>query len=118
VPASCLLVFTHFDEVKGDNLPNAAAKEQHVLASAENVLASIGEELGPFAERCASLAPLKEACFFVGGIDEDARRHQEDAQAHYRQLQSLLGAIDAIVEKPAPPCGTAGVRPHEPGLSQ
>ncbi|MCM2480269.1 Rab family GTPase, partial [Serpentinimonas maccroryi] len=44
-----LLVFTHFDEVKGDNLPNAAAREQHVLASAENVLASIGEELGPFA---------------------------------------------------------------------
>ena len=30
-----LLVFTHSDEVKGDNLPNAAAKEQHVLASAE-----------------------------------------------------------------------------------
>ena len=62
-----LLVFTHFDEVKGDNLPNAVAKEQHVLASAENVLASIGEELGPFAER-ALRCRLKEACFFVGGI--------------------------------------------------
>jgi hypothetical protein len=96
-----LLVFTHFDEVKGDNLPNATAKEQHVLESAENVLASIGEELGPFAER-ALRSRLKEACFFVGGIDGDLNAGKKSHKRTIGQLQSLLTAIDTIVEKPAP----------------
>jgi len=96
-----LLVFTHFDEVKGDNLPNAAAKEQHVLASAENVLASIGEELGPFAERALRYR-LKGACFFVGGIDEDLEPAKKTHKRTISQLQLLLTAIDTVVEKPAP----------------
>lgn len=96
-----LVVFTHFDEVKGDNLGNAADKEQHVLASAENVLASIGEELGPFAER-ALKGRLKEACFFVGGIDEHLNPAKKSHKRTIGQLQSLLAAIDGIVEKPAP----------------
>jgi hypothetical protein len=96
-----LLVFTHFDEVKGDNLPTAAAKEQHVLASAENVLASIGEELGPFAER-ALRCRLKEACFFVGDIDEDLDTTKKTHRRTVNQLQALLTAIDVIVEKPTP----------------
>jgi hypothetical protein len=96
-----LLVFTHFDEVKGDNLPNAAAREQHVLASAENVLAAIGEELGPFAERALRWR-LKEACFFVGGIDGNLDATKKIHKRTITQLQCLLTAIDGIVEKPAP----------------
>lgn len=96
-----LLVFTHFDDLKADNLPNAAAKEQHVLASAENVLASIGEELGPFAER-ALRRRLKTACFFVGGIDEHLDAAKKAQKRTIGQLQALLTVIDAIIEKPAP----------------
>jgi len=96
-----LLVFTHFDEVKGDNLPNDAAKEQHILESAEHVLASIGEELGPFAERALRLR-LKEACFFVGGIDENLDGSKKAHKRTIGQLQALLAAVDGIVEKPAP----------------
>jgi energy-coupling factor transporter ATP-binding protein EcfA2 len=96
-----LLVFTHFDEVKGDNLPSAEAKKQHVLASAENVLASIGEELGPFAER-ALRGRLKDACFFVGGIDEDLDATKKAHKRTIGQLEALLAAIDVIVRKPAP----------------
>ncbi|MBK8916497.1 MAG: GTPase domain-containing protein [Azonexus sp.] len=96
-----LLVFTHFDEVKGDNLPNADAKERHVLDSAENVLASIGEELGPFAERALRWR-LNEACFFVGGIDEDLDATKKAQKRTIGQLQALLAAIDTIVETPAP----------------
>lgn len=96
-----LLLFTHFDEVKGDNLPNAAAKEQHVLASAENVLASIGEELGPFAERALRWR-LKDACFFVGGIDKHLDATKKAQKRTIGQLQTLLAAIDTIVEKPKP----------------
>jgi hypothetical protein len=96
-----LLVFTHFDEVQGDNLPNATAREQHVLASAENVLASIGEELGPFAER-ALRGRLKDACFFVGGIDKSLEAPTKMQKRTIGQLQALLVAIDRIVERPAP----------------
>lgn len=96
-----LLVFSRFDEVKGDNLPNAAAREQHVLASAENVLASIGEELGPFAER-ALRCRIKDACFFVGNIDAELNPSKKAHQRTIAQLQGLIAAIDAIVEKPAP----------------
>ncbi|MDS4029837.1 MAG: hypothetical protein RKO66_07170 [Candidatus Contendobacter sp.] len=96
-----LLVFTHFDEVKGDNLRNAADRKQHVLASAENVLASIGEELGPFAER-ALRGRLKNACFFVGEIDENLDTTKKAHKRSIGELQALLVAIDAIVEKPAP----------------
>ena len=64
-----IIAFTHFDEVKGDNLPNASARVQHVLASAENVLAAFGEELGPYAER-ALRQRLESARFFFAGIHE------------------------------------------------
>jgi hypothetical protein len=99
--AKLLLVFTHFDEVKGDNLPNATAREQHVLASAENVLASIGEELGPFAER-ALRGRLKDACFFIGGIDKSLEAPTKMQKRTIGQLQALLVAIERIVERPAP----------------
>jgi len=96
-----LLVFTHFDEVKGDNLPNAAAKEQHVLTQAEGALSSIGEDLGPGAER-ALRGRLKNACFYVGGIDEHLDATKKLQKRTIAQLQALLAAIDTIVEKPAP----------------
>ncbi|MBS0659124.1 MAG: hypothetical protein JSR82_12855 [Verrucomicrobia bacterium] len=95
------LVFTHFDEVKGDNLPNAAAKEQHVLASAENVLASVGEELGPYAER-ALRSRLHEGCFFLGSIDETLEPKKKSHKRTILQMKALLAAIDAVVERPAP----------------
>lgn len=93
-----LVCFTHFDAVQGDNLPSASAKEEHVLASAENVLTGIGEELGTFAER-ALRRRLQEGCFFVGGIQE---RLKPSKRRTISQLSSMLNAIDTIVERPEP----------------
>lgn len=98
--ASKLLVaFTHFDSVKGDNLPTPSAKAQHVLSSAENVLAAIGEELGPFAER-ALRKRLETSRFFLGGIHERLNPEKKSANRTINQLRSLLDAIDTIVERP------------------
>lgn len=97
-----LLVFTHFDEVRGDNLPNSEAKAQHVLASAENVLASIGEELGPYAER-AIRGRLEDACFFVGSIDSKLDDSKKSHKRTIGQLQALLASIDTIIVKPPKP---------------
>lgn len=96
-----LLVFTHFDEVVGDNLPNAAARERHVLGSAESVLASIGEDLGSFAER-ALRGRLKSGCFFVGEINGHLDENRKSQKRTIGQLRALLSAIEAIVERPAP----------------
>jgi len=101
-----LFCFTHFDDVKGDNLPTFRAKEQHVLASAENVLPAIGEELGPFAER-ALRKRLQLGCFFVGGIHERLDSTSKRGARTVGQLSRMLESIDAIIERPAPARTTA-----------
>ena len=52
MPAKLHILFTHFDQVQGDNLPTFSAREEHVLASVENVLKAIGDELGPPQSGC------------------------------------------------------------------
>ena len=96
-----IIAFTHFDEVKGDNLPNASAKVQHVLASAENVLAAFGEELGPYAER-ALRQRLESARFFFADIHEPLSEATASGRRTISQIRKLLDAIDAVIERPAP----------------
>jgi energy-coupling factor transporter ATP-binding protein EcfA2 len=95
-----LIAFTHFDEVKGDNLLNNIAREHHVLASAENVLAAIGEDLGPYAEK-ALRGRLDQAKFFLGGLDVDLTANPKGKRT-IAQLKLLLMHIDQIVERPQP----------------
>ncbi|MBI5876591.1 MAG: hypothetical protein HZB53_02990 [Chloroflexi bacterium] len=96
-----ILAFTHFDQVKGDNLPNTSAKTQHVLASAENVLAAFGENLGPFAER-ALRGRLQAARFFLSDLHEPLSDSVATGRRTVKQLHSLLEAIDQVIEKPVP----------------
>lgn len=94
-----LIAFTHFDSVTGDNLPTPSAKAKHVLASAENVLAAIRDELGPFAER-ALRKRLETSQFFLGGIHEQLSPEKTSAKRTIKHLSALLNAIDAIIERP------------------
>ena len=96
-----ILVFTHFDEVKGDNLPTATAKVQHVMASAENVLAAIGEDLGPFAER-ALRKRLESARVFLEGIDKPVVESTKAGARTIAQMEKLLTFLDDAVERPKP----------------
>lgn len=94
-----ILAFTHFDDVKGDNLPNTAAKKRHVLASAENVLASFGEELGPYAER-ALRTRIDEARFFLAGLQDPLSDRTLQGKQTIKQLVTLLQALDDVTERP------------------
>jgi len=96
-----IVVFTHFDEVKGDNLPTRTAKIQHILASAENVLAAFGEELGPFAER-ALRKRLDEARFFLAAIDRPLGNETAAQRRTIEEVRKLLDAIDRVIERPKP----------------
>ena len=94
-----IMAFTHFDEVKGDNLPTASAKVQHVLSSAENVLAAFGQELGPYAER-ALRQRLEGARFFFADIHEPLSQATASGRRTISQVRKLLDAIDAVIERP------------------
>ncbi|GAA4975215.1 hypothetical protein [Actinoplanes utahensis] len=88
------LVFTHFDQVRGPNLPSFQAREEHVLASVENVLKSIGEDLGPAAER-ALRRRLDRARFFVGAIQTplEATVGTKIGQRSIQQFENLLAVL-------------------------
>ena len=88
-----ILVFTHFDEVKGDNLPNASAKARHVMASAENVLASFGEELGSYAKR-ALRKRLEDARFFLADIQGPL---SDDTSGGKRTMKQLLTSWKPLI---------------------
>ncbi|PKM07266.1 MAG: hypothetical protein CVV14_09185 [Gammaproteobacteria bacterium HGW-Gammaproteobacteria-4] len=97
--AKLIFAFTHFDKVSGDNLPNPSARAQHVLASAENVLSAIGEDLGPFAER-ALRARLNTSRVFLADLDHKLDVESKDGKRTASQLGKLLKMIDGIVERP------------------
>src|SRR5437016_6533784 len=99
--AKLIVCFTHFDAVTGDNIPTFQLKEQHVLASAENALTSIGEQLGSFAER-ALRQRFASACFFLGGLDRTLTLNTKLEKRTVAQSQELLRTIDAFVVKPEP----------------
>ena len=94
-----MICFTHMDLVKGDNIPSFSLRKQHVLASAENVLTSIGEELGRFAER-ALRQSMQRGCFFVGSIDGELESTSKQHQRSIDQLLQLLAAVTAVRELP------------------
>lgn len=81
--------FTHFDQVGGPNLPGVAAKQEHILASAENVLKAVGEDLGPFAERILRKR-LDHARFFLGGIQDELDSGKRADGRTVAQLRDLV----------------------------
>ncbi len=88
-------LFTHFDQVSGDNLPTFSAREEHVLASVENVLKAIGEELGPLAER-GLRQRLDAHRYFVGGIQDLLDPKKKAPGRTIDQLERLLEDLVAV----------------------
>ena len=99
--AKLIFAFSHFDQVRGDNLPTPAARSQQVLAPAENVLAAIGEELGPFAER-ALRTRLKTCRVFLANLDQTLDLESSEGQRTTAQFTKLLAMIDGVVDRPKP----------------
>jgi GTPase SAR1 family protein len=94
-----IIAFTHFDEIRGDNLTTPTAMVSHVLGSAENVTASIGEDLGPFAER-AIRKRLETARVFLAGIDKPMSPESKWGARTISQFDKLLQLIADVVERP------------------
>lgn len=91
--------FTHFDEVRGDNLANANDRAQHVLSSVENLLASIRDEFGPRSER-ALQRRLDRNRFFLADIDKPLDSTTTSGRQSIGQFKKMLIAIDTITDRP------------------
>lgn len=94
-----IIAFTHFDEVRGDNLPTRSAREQHVLDSAENALEMLGQELDPAAERTLRQR-VEGARFFLGRLHKPLNVAAHSGQRTLSQLHELLGCIDRAIDRP------------------
>ncbi|NLW36816.1 MAG: hypothetical protein GXY80_15270 [Syntrophorhabdus aromaticivorans] len=93
-----LLAFTHFDEVKGDNLKGSFAKKDHVIGSFDNAVHAIGKSFGREAESALrNLIP--EHLFFLANIQ---KRLPESAKFTLSEMQRFMAEIESSIVPAGP----------------
>lgn len=103
------IAFTHFDQVRGINLPTFADKRNHVFASLQNGLTSLRTVVGP---AIASLeSKIYERCFVLGAIDQPSDRLPKGPRQELDRLLDLFSAAAKPKARPkaAPEYDTAGL---------
>ena len=93
------VAFTHFDAVKGDNLPGFAAKRDHVLGAVKVALASLRDAIGDVVVGGLERR-LDERCFMLGWLDRPADQIPGGAR---RQLAELMGFFESVIAPEPPP---------------
>ncbi|MBB0037748.1 hypothetical protein D7S83_26405 [Ralstonia pickettii] len=94
-----LLAFTHFDHVKGLNLPTFADKRAHVLASVHNYLSKLKEVLNaPIV--AAMERSIDDQSFMLGALDGTSMKLPPGVRA---QLNKLVSFAEKSVEPPPVP---------------
>jgi energy-coupling factor transporter ATP-binding protein EcfA2 len=66
------IAFTHFDQVKGDNLPGPVERRAHVMASVRNGITSLSN-LGSIATASFQRG-IEERCFMFGYLDHASEK--------------------------------------------
>lgn len=92
--AKLAIVFTHFDQVRGDNLPNQLAKKNHVMASLNNAISGLETVFGDGIGRALS-RQLENRIFFASNIQE---KLSPGARFTRRELSNLLRAFETSIE--------------------
>lgn len=88
------IVFTHFDQVKGDNLPDQMSKKNHVLASLDNALNGLESVLGSGISKVLNRY-LDGKVFFAAKIQE---KLSSGARFTLKELTGLLEMLTAASE--------------------
>ena len=91
-----VLCFTHFEMVQGPNLPDTNARRHHVIASVDQVLSAIGNELGYPTER---LLRQRLDCnlYLLSRLNSRLDDPDEDADTR-AELRWLLGQLRVEAE--------------------
>ena len=89
--------------MRGPNLPNPAAKEQHILASLEQSIGVVGKEMGRGVEN-ALRKLAHERVFFLSNLQEQIPTPPEKAcQRHTTDsLHRLVQTLGLLTSRPVP----------------
>lgn len=93
-----IMCFTHFEEVKGDNLRDLPARKNHVLSSVDNAIHAVGKALGRDAEHSMRRL-LPERAVFLASIQ---KRLGEGARSTLAELRRMLALVEASIAPPPP----------------
>src|SRR2546426_1528205 len=93
-----IVCFTHFDSVRGDNLPDIAARKQHVYRSLQNAISSIRDALGRSAEG-ALIRVVEARTFFVSKIQNAI---EEKNRLTLSELRRMLVTMRDMIKPPPP----------------
>ena len=97
--AKLAVAFTHFDAVKGDNLPSFAAKRDHVLGAVKAALANLRDTVGDVVVGDLERR-LHDRCFMLGWLD---RPTDEIPGGPRKQLRELKEFLEAVIKPESPP---------------
>ncbi len=84
--------FTHFDELKGDNLPDTASKKGHVIYALDGAIAGISKILGRSAENALKKA-TSDRVFFLSNIQKQL---SPQAQLTRSELKKMLECAERV----------------------
>lgn len=91
------IAFTKFDLVRAANLPNIAARQNHVRASLDQAIGEVGKIVGRPAERALQRA-LQDRVFYLS----DVRKASEDlSKFTAKQLNALVESLQVRTTSPA-----------------
>jgi len=93
-----IVAFTHFDEVKGDNLIGPTAQKEHVVGSYFNAVQAISKSTGREAEHALKrLYP--DRLLFLANIQAQL---PEKAKFTRNEFSRMLGAFESSIQPPPP----------------
>ena len=95
------VVFTHFDQVKGDNLSGYTQKLNHVKASIGNAIGSLRDSLGSAVTEVLE-RQLTSNDFYLGGLDRPTDRIPNGFISGERGMRNLLDRMQEFAEPPEP----------------
>ncbi len=88
-----ILTFTHFDEVKGDNLIGTAARKDHIVGSFDNAARAIGKSFGRESE--LSLLRLNpDRIIFLSNVQ---KRVEKKARFTLSELHRLIDVVMSTI---------------------
>lgn len=89
------LCFTHFDAVKGDNLPSIQDKIDHIYGSVDNLLAKLESELG-YEVKKFLVNHLDDSSYYLANLDE---KFSDDPKYSFTkdQLVNLINKLENII---------------------
>ena len=93
------VAFTHFDAVKGDNLPGFAAKRDHVLGAVKLALARLRDAIGDVVVGGLERR-MDQRCFMLGWLDRPVEQIPGGAR---KQLAELMEFVQSVTEPESPP---------------